>query len=427
VGRAAAMEVQQVQQAALAGPDLVREVAKVPSTPDISQDEDTLSFLAEEQQLRRVVDELEATTAQAKAVSVDRRFKFGTAVANLPDVRNFIVDDSTDNTTNTTKTWEAPDTWHLFLTFLGPLAGVIMGIGFVAGLILAPFGAFFAWLGSGLTKACVAIGNSISAAVTSAVSAVAAAGASTFSGGSPDVSVDVSAYGVQVSSFLVCWILLSTLTGMITGTRRGWAIGAMLGLISGCINILSGMDTSWIEVGVYILFWAICAKFYTTFLVYQYPPLRRPPEVTQGDWSFGLFDGLTCDPGPRICLTSLFMTPVRWADTSTALGIQAQKTQYTFWTYCFGFTILSSIATATYGVSAFLLLLWVIYNRQQIRKVYELPSWTPSTVAADCCIWTWCAPCAVMQEAMQAEFIDVPAPSFPRPSQSHSFQSPPPP
>jgi len=141
--------------------------------------------------------------------------------------------------------------------------------------------------------------------------------------------------------------------------------------------------------------------FYGAYLTFEYPPLRKEPAVTRNGFSFGLADGCSCDPDSRICLTSCFCLPVRWADTASSPKVDFIK----FWTGLFLFAIFYASINITYGITYLFVVALAMANRQRIRNRYGMPQTFLASVK-DFFSWAFCPPCAAMQEAMEVEFVD---------------------
>lgn len=146
----------------------------------------------------------------------------------------------------------------------------------------------------------------------------------------------------------------------------------------------------------------IFGAIYATYFTYGYPQLRTEPLVTREGFSFGLCDGYSCDPDSRICCFGHFCLPIRWADTASSPKIGF----VTFWTGLFLYTIAAALNSISYGITGLICLALAVMNRQHIRARYGMPNRTFSTFVADIAVWCCCIPCAVMQEALEVEFID---------------------
>merc|ERR1740121_1334830 len=115
------------------------------------------------------------------------------------------------------------------------------------------------------------------------------------------------------------------------------------------------------------------------------------------------------DPDWRICLTSVLCMPVRWADTASATRVDLEASKHSmrsYWAKLLGFGLLLPFAYETLGLSMIIVLIWAVHVRQSIRATYGLPT-GDGTVVEDTFTWLFCTPCAIMQEALQAEFVDV--------------------
>lgn len=157
----------------------------------------------------------------------------------------------------------------------------------------------------------------------------------------------------------------------------------------------------------YVIYMVMAAYFYGTFFSYPKNDLQRQPPVSDDDFTFGLCDGITqyaCDPDWRICVCSCCFGPIRWADT-----VASPKVNFiNFWAGLLLFVLLEVLAGFSFIFGTVPLLVLLIAGRQQIRKTYGFPSGDAGTYCQDCCVWTFCTPCAIMQEALQVEFVDPP-------------------
>lgn len=182
-----------------------------------------------------------------------------------------------------------------------------------------------------------------------------------------------------------------------------------VGFLEGVFHALNLPRVLWLHqflcIGVYLVFVVVAGWIYGLVIMDQdYASLRRRPLVSRDRFSFHLFDGFQCDPDWRICICSLLFTPIRWADTASSIKIRFLH----FWPALIIFAVLLSFGFLSIGITAFLLLLIVVQQRQRIRQVYGLPYGTFATRFEDCLTWTFCGPCATMQEALEVEFIDPP-------------------
>lgn len=205
------------------------------------------------------------------------------------------------------------------------------------------------------------------------------------------------------------WLFVFVLIGFISQVRLGWLYGLLLGGIFAVLHILLYPEALFpIAHGVYLLGIAIFAQCYRILLVYQYPQFRRPPTILQTRFTFGILDGFLCDPDMRICCTSCFCMPVRWADTASAARVDGDTWGTgSYWSKLLGVGVLFTFTVETYGASMFLALVWAVYARQKLRKMYGFASADCASLSEDFAVWLFCAPCATMQEAMQAEFVDL--------------------
>lgn len=157
-----------------------------------------------------------------------------------------------------------------------------------------------------------------------------------------------------------------------------------------------------IGAAVWFVVTIISGWIYGSYFTYEYPQLRKEPIITRQGFSFGIFDGYSCDPDFRVCCFSHFCLPVRWADTASSPKVGYMS----FWTGLFIYTLFASLNGFSYGITGLVCLILAVRNRQHIRSKYGMPSGTVATYITDCAVWLCCIPCASMQEAMEVEFVD---------------------
>lgn len=153
-----------------------------------------------------------------------------------------------------------------------------------------------------------------------------------------------------------------------------------------------------------ILIWAavvlVVASFY--YKEKQHPPKDKAAPAPRcdlaplrtGEWRFGLFD---CLEEPALCLFSCCCTPVRWADTMRMACLLSFSGALLLFV---GLIVLDTVCV---GVSIFVLLGFLVYFRQRVRKLFGIPSGDFMTVGQDCMTYLFCCWCAVAQEARQLE------------------------
>mmetsp|Transcript_32099 Transcript_32099/g.89424 ORF Transcript_32099/g.89424 Transcript_32099/m.89424 type:complete len:249 (+) Transcript_32099:2-748(+) len=160
-----------------------------------------------------------------------------------------------------------------------------------------------------------------------------------------------------------------------------------------------------IGAGIHIIGTMIWSYIYGVCFTYAYPPLRNPPPAPSREhFTFGLFHGCSCDPDWRICCCSCCCGGIRWADS-----MGSEKVRFmSFWPAVLLFAVLQYLAGLT-GVACLALLALGVLGRQRLREVYDLPHGDCQTCWQDCLIWLCCGPCAIMQEASQVEFVELPS------------------
>jgi len=155
-----------------------------------------------------------------------------------------------------------------------------------------------------------------------------------------------------------------------------------------------------IPVGVRVLtviFFTILMFLAATCYQYQKP---FPPQVVSGQaaqmnkdkFHFSLFG---CLEDPRICCLVTCCLPFRWADTMRMMGFLSFPAALVL------FVVLMELS-AVWQTAGFMLFLFCLYYRQQMREKFGLPfgDWT---LLEDCFAYTCCTCCAVIQEARQVE------------------------
>jgi len=131
----------------------------------------------------------------------------------------------------------------------------------------------------------------------------------------------------------------------------------------------------------------------------------------QPHFSHGLCDTAECCGADRcMCFFAWCCPSVRWADTLS----EDKAKLLSFWPALLIFAVLNNLrGVVCYQISAIVglsLLVAVVYTRQQIRKRYQLEHGTCGTVCFDCLTWCCCSPCAIVQEARQAQLLSPPVP-----------------
>lgn len=130
----------------------------------------------------------------------------------------------------------------------------------------------------------------------------------------------------------------------------------------------------------------------------QQPPLdgldHEAYLLDKKDWRFGLCD---CFQTPPLCLLSFCCPTIRWSDTMRMAGIMS------FYTAVTVMTVLGSLSPLTGGLTYLIMLCFAVHHRQNIRRTFGIPAGNASTYCQDCCIYTCCTCCAIVQEARQVE------------------------
>lgn len=116
--------------------------------------------------------------------------------------------------------------------------------------------------------------------------------------------------------------------------------------------------------------------------------------LDKNDWRFGLFD---CFRTPPICMLSCCCPTIRWADTMRMAGILS------FYTGVVVMTVLTSLGPLAGGLTMLIGVCIAVHQRQRIRRLFGMPAGNASTYCQDCCVYTCCSVCAIVQEARQVE------------------------
>jgi len=148
---------------------------------------------------------------------------------------------------------------------------------------------------------------------------------------------------------------------------------------------------------VMALLFGCCYKYYKEDPPAALPlgPEHNPDLLDRGFWRYNLCAFMSA---PRfMCLLACCCPGIRWADTMRMAGITS------FFTGIFLFAFLSSVASATAGLTGLILLCILTARRQSLRAMFQIPSGTIGTYLTDCCVYCWCPCCAIIQEARQME------------------------
>jgi len=131
-------------------------------------------------------------------------------------------------------------------------------------------------------------------------------------------------------------------------------------------------------------------------------------------FTYGLFSLDHCfGHHANVCLCAWCCFPLRLADTYAK---EPHMLVSSFMKALLGVSVVLALMELSVGFSHIIFVCAAVYFRQQLRKVYSLPSGNCTTLTEDCFTW-WCCPfCAAAQEARQVEFVttkDVPPESKP--------------
>lgn len=149
--------------------------------------------------------------------------------------------------------------------------------------------------------------------------------------------------------------------------------------------------------------------FLVAFLYTQFCKHTTTIKIAEGqtrtdEFQYGVFDSSDILKDCQMCVCACCCPWIRWADSASAPHIQFLA----FLPGLFITALLASASAVTFGTSLPILLLIVVLSRQRIREVYGLPAGTITILCGDCLLWICCPCCAIVQEARQVEYVEVP-------------------
>lgn len=150
---------------------------------------------------------------------------------------------------------------------------------------------------------------------------------------------------------------------------------------------------------IWLVFYSLIAAYYHNYVLFYPQPGAAQSELEKiidyedfKVWKSGLFD---CSKEKDICFWSCCCPGIRWADTMSKLNIH--RFWPAFWLLT-GLMMLSWIPVCTLFCH-FILVSYFVFHRQEFRKKFEFTEQGQSVCFKDCCIYLFCVPCAVAQEA----------------------------
>jgi len=161
---------------------------------------------------------------------------------------------------------------------------------------------------------------------------------------------------------------------------------------------------------VYIL-GALCVAFMFHKARDKYPKYfsaEARPDVIRSPtrFSFGICG---CINAPNICVLGFCCPFMTWASTLDRLPAHGPA-HVPFFKAFLAMLLLALSSSYTYGMSAVILVALGVYYRQKIRMAYAIESNTQRTIFLDVLVWSFCQPCAIVQEAREAGVMLVDAP-----------------
>lgn len=128
--------------------------------------------------------------------------------------------------------------------------------------------------------------------------------------------------------------------------------------------------------------------------------LRSAAELESSGFAYGLvnFEKFYGRDLMMFALSFCFIG-VRWADTMDKSRLAS------FWVALSIFTVCSGLSYYTTGFTTVVLMCFVVYCRQALRKKYNMEHGSVKTCLADIAVWWICFPLAAVQEARQVEYV----------------------
>jgi len=154
----------------------------------------------------------------------------------------------------------------------------------------------------------------------------------------------------------------------------------------------------------YIIQIFIVAILYIQFCKQKVTPKLPEAQVRTDEFQFGVFDASDFARDCQMCVCACCCPWIRWAETASKEHIRFLA----FFPGLFITALLASSGSITFGASMLILVLIVVICRQRIREAYGLPSGSCGILLSDCVLWICCPCCAIVQEARQVEYVEVP-------------------
>lgn len=126
------------------------------------------------------------------------------------------------------------------------------------------------------------------------------------------------------------------------------------------------------------------------------PQLDTTVSPNPHGFTFGLLD---CFADPKICMTGCCCPCLRWADTLDNQGLCS------YWNAFFAMFGLMLLHIHTYGLSYFVVALLGGIYRQRLSQHFQIQSTSSWSHPIACLVWTFCQPCAIIQEAREASVV----------------------
>jgi Cys-rich protein (TIGR01571 family) len=210
-----------------------------------------------------------------------------------------------------------------------------------------------------------------------------------------DTALEVAS-AVQFYSSYAAYDVVSSMSKYVDMLQKSTNESSSSGTNDKSMSMVSYNYIGWASYMVHVLIIAA---------IYKCCDCKLEPDATivgdpqiKNKWEFGLFD---CCSDPQLALCALCCGPIRWSETLELTNFLS------FWVALLAF-LLASVPVGYGGPTVVcsmspLSLLLMLYYRQKIRKLFQIPAYTARTCCQDCLAVALCACCTIIQEAKQLE------------------------
>lgn len=158
------------------------------------------------------------------------------------------------------------------------------------------------------------------------------------------------------------------------------------------IDIIASISIWLLLTALFAIYWDQCKEYK---MVLPHDGKSHLPQDLDGGWKFGLCD---CCGDPGTCCLAFCCPAVRWADTVRMSGFLGFGCGVTCFVCC---QLVYNLLFLPVG--AIPLALMGTHYRQKLRKKFDIPHGTLSTILQDCLVYSFCACLAITQEAQTLE------------------------